>query len=98
MVSGTSEDTHPGRTGTMCFSRNGSVYFVTFAVYMAKKELFETPKLTWWIKRLGAFSVNREKPEISTFKTVKDVFKTKWSLGIFPEGGIKNDKKINLWR
>lgn len=63
-------------------------------VYMAKKELFETPKLSWWIKRLGAFSVNRQKPDISTFKTIKDIFKTNWSLGIFPQGGIKDNKKI----
>lgn len=65
-------------------------------VYMAKKELFEgNNNLQWWIKRLGAFSVNREKPEIATFKTVKEVFKTKnWSLGIFPQGGIKDNKKI----
>lgn len=63
-------------------------------VYMAKKELFEGGALAWWVKRLGAFSVNREKPEISTFKTVKDVFKTDWPLGIFPQGGIKDNKKI----
>lgn len=65
-------------------------------VYMAKKELFEGGgKLAWWVKRLGAFSVNREKPEIATFKTVREVFKTKnWSLGIFPQGGIKDNKKI----
>lgn len=62
--------------------------------YMAKKELFESPNLGWWVKRLGAFSVNRQKPEISTFKTVKDVFNTNWSLGIFPQGGIKENKKI----
>lgn len=63
-------------------------------VYMAKKELFEEKKLGWWIKRLGAFAVNRQKPEIATFKTVKEVFKTDWPLGIFPQGGIKNNKKI----
>lgn len=63
-------------------------------VYMAKKELFEKGKLSWWIKRLGAFSVNRTKPEIATFKTVRDVFKTTWSMGIFPQGGIKDNKKI----
>lgn len=74
--------------------------FVSFAVakpmvYMAKKELFEgNGNLAWWVKRLGAFSVNREKPEIATFKTVKDVFKTDWPLGIFPQGGIKDNKKI----
>lgn len=64
-------------------------------VFMAKKELFDkNNNLNWWIKRLGAFSVDREKPEISTFKTVKEVFKTNWSLGIFPQGGIKDNKKI----
>src|SRR5574344_1382205 len=65
-------------------------------VYMAKKELFEkTCNLNWWVKRLGAFSVDRQKPELATFKTVKEVFKTKdWSLGIFPQGGIKDNKKI----
>lgn len=63
-------------------------------VYMAKKELFESKNLSWWIKRLGAFSVNREKPEISTFKTIRDVFTTNWSMGIFPQGGIKDNKKI----
>jgi 1-acyl-sn-glycerol-3-phosphate acyltransferase len=74
--------------------------FVSFAVakpivYMAKQELFENKNLSWWIKRLGAFSVNRQKPEIATFKTVRDVFKTSWSLGIFPQGGIKENKKMD---
>lgn len=73
--------------------------FVSFAVakpivYMAKKELFVPGRLGWWIKRLGAFAVNREKPEIATFKTVKEVFKTDWPLGIFPQGGIIENKKI----
>ncbi len=73
--------------------------FVSYAigkpiVYMAKKELFEMKKLGWWIKRLGAFSVNRDKPEIATFKTVREVFKTTWSMGIFPQGGIKENQKI----
>lgn len=63
--------------------------------YMAKQELFGKGKLAWWIKRLGAISVNRSKPEIATFKTVREIFKTKdWSLGIFPQGGIKDNKKI----
>lgn len=56
--------------------------------FMAKEELFEpTEKLQWLVKRLGAFAVNRTKPEIATFKTVRDIFKTKWSLGVFPQGG-----------
>ena len=63
--------------------------------YMAKKELFEGSK--WFAKRLswlGAFAVNRENPEVSTIKTVLDVSKAKWNLGIFPQGGIRRDKTI----
>ncbi len=64
-------------------------------VYMAKKELFEKGhNLEWWVKKLGAFSVNRQKPELATFKTLKEVFKTGWPLVIFPEGGIRDFKRI----
>ena len=43
---------------------------------------------------LGAFAVNREKLEVSTIKTVKEVFKSKWMLGIFPQGGIRRNNTI----
>lgn len=75
--------------------------------YMAKKELFaRSSKNTllskildnWrigWLDRLGAFAVNREKLEVSTIKTAKDALKTKrWTLGIFPQGGIRKNYKI----
>ena len=54
--------------------------------YMAKKELFDdSEKLSWLVKRLGAFAVDRTKPEIATFKTVRDILATSWSLGVFPQ-------------
>ena len=57
---------------------------------MAKKELFQKgDKFEWLVKRLGAFAVDRTKPEIATFKTVKDILSTSWSLGVFPQGGIR---------
>ena len=66
---------------------------------MAKQELFKTQ--TWlqrWVTRnvlrLGAFAVNREKVGISTIKSVKEVFKAKYSLCIFPQGGIRKNKTI----
>ncbi len=74
------------------------VFLVTIAVgkpvsYMAKKELFENSNyIAKNMDRLGAFSVNREKPEIATIRSVKEVLKTNWSLGIFPQGGIKKNK------
>ena len=57
---------------------------------MAKQELFTDKNriLRFLVHALGAFAVNREKPELATFKTVKAVFNTSWSLGIFPQGRI----------
>ena len=61
--------------------------------YMAKQELFvdKDKLLRFLVHILGAFAVNREKPEIATFKTVKSIFNTSWSLGIFPQGKIVKD-------
>lgn len=80
------------------------VFIVNYAVgrplaYMAKLELFKTG--TWlerWVTRnvirLGGFAVNREKVGISTIKSVKEVFKAKYNLCIFPQGGIRKNKII----
>lgn len=65
--------------------------------YMAKKELFEKETnsvLRFLVHILGAFAVNREKPELATFKTIKSVFNTSWSLGIFPQGRIIKEPEI----
>ena len=36
---------------------------------------------------MGSFGVNRNKPSISTLKTIKDIVnKTNWNIGIFPQG------------
>lgn len=65
--------------------------------YMAKQELFvdKNKLLRFLVHSLGGFAVNREKPEIATFKTVKSVFNTSWSLGIFPQGRINKEKEIS---
>ena len=64
--------------------------------YMGKKELFESKNelLKFIVHSLGGFAVNREKPELATFKTVKAVFNTPWSLGIFPQGKIVKEPVI----
>jgi len=63
---------------------------------MAKKELFESKNqvLKFLVHSLGGFAVNREKPELATFKTVKAIFNTPWSLGIFPQGKIVKEPVI----
>ena len=65
--------------------------------YMAKQELFKDDNklLRFLVHILGAFAVNREKPEIATFKTVKSIFNTPWSLGIFPQGKIIKEPVIS---
>ncbi len=64
--------------------------------WMAKKELFDpSEKFSKLIISLGAFSVDRTKPEIATFKTVRDIFTTRWSLGIFPQGGTRPYGKLD---
>lgn len=74
---------------------------ITYAVqrrvaYMGKKELFTSHNflLKAMCISLGGFAVNREKPELATFKTVKAIFNTPWLLGIFPQGGIRHEPVI----
>lgn len=63
--------------------------------YMGKKELFEKPIAATIMDGLGCFAVNREKLEVSTIKTALNIFKTDhWRLGIFPQGGIRKNRKI----
>lgn len=57
--------------------------------YMAKEELFnhKNPLIRFLVISLGAFAVNRDKPERATLKTIHDiVHKTNWQLGMFPQG------------
>lgn len=54
--------------------------------YLAKTELFVHPFVKWLILAYGAISIDREKPEPSTFKAVKEMFKAGWNLGMFIEG------------
>ena len=60
--------------------------FPRSVAFMAKKELFDIRFLRWWIDWLGAFSVNRESLAPATIKTVLGIKKSKWVLGMFPQG------------
>lgn len=63
--------------------------------YMGKKELFDNPIAAYIMDGLACFAVNREKLEVSTIKTALNILKTdRWHLGIFPQGGIRKNRKI----
>ena len=92
--------------GRFIVAPNHTCYFDPFVsvliikkctAFMAKKELFEKNWLgSFLLDELAAFAVNREHLEISTIKTVKEIFKTdNWSMGIFPEGGIRRNKQLS---
>ena len=95
------------KTSRLIFAGNHVSYIdppiVSLAVgkcvaYMAKQELFQKethPVLRFLVHVLGAFAVNREKPELATFKTIKSIFNTTWSLGIFPQGKIVHEPVIS---
>jgi 1-acyl-sn-glycerol-3-phosphate acyltransferase len=54
--------------------------------FVAKKELFEKAWLNALINFFGAIEVDREKPSLSTMRTIRRVFQAGWSVGIFIEG------------
>ncbi len=54
--------------------------------FMAKQELFEVPVIKQIITWVGAFPINRGKPDRSAIRHGQDVLKAGIGLGIFPEG------------
>lgn len=54
--------------------------------FMAKKELFNIPLFGWLITALGAFPVDRGKPDRASLRNSLDVLKKGGVLGIFVEG------------
>lgn len=54
--------------------------------YMAKKELFGTKFLNWFIRSLNAFPVDRENPGPSAIKQPRKLIKQGEIVGIFPSG------------
>lgn len=55
-------------------------------LFMAKRELFNVPILSWFIKKAGAIPVNRDGRDVSTLKKALNILKDGHCIGIFPEG------------
>lgn len=54
--------------------------------YMAKVELFKNPVIGFFLKRLGAFPVNRGKGDVGSVKNVFKLLNEGRVVGVFPEG------------
>ena len=61
-------------------SLNRKIYFIT------KKEVFKNTFVSFILKNLNAFSVNRENVDILAFKKAINILREEKVLGIFPEG------------
>jgi 1-acyl-sn-glycerol-3-phosphate acyltransferase len=60
---------------------------------VAKKELFDIKILGFILKKLNVIPINRDKPDVSTVKSILKAVKNGYVLGIFPEGKrIKGDE------
>lgn len=70
---------------------NWDPIFISIAIprqihWMAKKELFVNNFVSFLIKKLGAFPVDREGTDINAIKNALRVLNDDKALGIFPEG------------
>ncbi len=54
--------------------------------FLARSTLFDKPILRGLLRWLGCIPINREKPEVETFRAVRATLESERALGIFPEG------------
>jgi 1-acyl-sn-glycerol-3-phosphate acyltransferase len=54
--------------------------------FIAKKELWKNKIIAYILDMFDAISVNRQKPELQTFRKIKRVLESDELLAIFPEG------------
>lgn len=54
--------------------------------FMAKKEIFKVPILSWFVKSMGAFPVDRKSGDVGAIKKTIEILKEGNCVGIFPQG------------
>lgn len=54
--------------------------------YLAKKELFNTRFKNWLFKTMGAYPIDRGKPDLQAIKNTINYLKSEEAVCIFPEG------------
>ena len=65
--------------------------------YLAKKELFNTKIKNWFFKTMGAYPIERGKPDLQAIKKTINYLKDEKAVCIFPEGTrVTNDEKSQL--
>lgn len=54
--------------------------------FLAKKELFRVPLIGWFIRRLGAFAVDRGASDVAAIKKIISVAQSGDVVSVFPQG------------
>jgi 1-acyl-sn-glycerol-3-phosphate acyltransferase len=54
--------------------------------FMAKRELFSIPVLSWAIRAVNAFPVDRERADLASIRRALHILRDGGVVGIFPEG------------
>ena len=60
--------------------------------FMAKSEIFRRPFLNWFFRNMNAFPVKRGKSDSAALSYAISVLENPWVFGIFPEGGMSDDR------
>ena len=85
----------PEGGAVLCSNHNHALDPVMIAValpktggprFMAKKELFQNPILRWFLRKVGAFPVDREGSDVQAMKTAMTCLQEGDKLLLFPEG------------
>lgn len=61
--------------------------------FMAKVELFRIGIVGWFIRKVGAFPVDRGKSDLNAIRTSLRILKEGHALGIFPQGTRSRDNE-----
>jgi len=62
--------------------------------YMARENLFSTPRMAWAMRGVHAFPVKRSKGDLKAIKQALAILKENKPLVIFPEGTRSKDKNL----
>lgn len=62
--------------------------------FMSKSELFEVPILKLWMRFWGAFPVKRGAPDRASLRLAAELAKDGRAVGIFPEGKLSENGKL----
>lgn len=64
--------------------------------YLAKKELFKSKFVSWFLTSIGGIKIDRENNDVTAIKSCLKVLKNNKKLVIFPEGTRTNNENMEL--